>query len=361
RLPLPTEDTITAFTFNGNAAFGTRDGSLFFLAQNDKIVRMAHNTRQRIIEFAAAETSIAFLTESGELSFLPLDYRTFNRTGGLTLKERTGYTRISPLTVEKDQFLLWQTSNTARAALLDSQEQDAVAFTGTSGRFPLRSVSSRDNKILFMDAAGNISVYDQNDLNKKAIFTFSSAGAIDTAFISHEKIILCRSVISGNSPFLIVNINTGETLPLPHRSRAGIMVYSGGSGEIYGVAVEQDDGLKTTIIGLTDDKTDLTGRLIHDYPGEAIIHSLAESAGTLAIATNQGAAIFGKEIIDFERTEGLPVKILGCPQFFLSLDSEGNIAWHNNKNGKLLAVFSLYREKWILSGNREFSGGLFRP
>jgi len=48
---------------------------------------------------------------------------------------------------------------------------------------------------------------------------------------------------------------------------------------------------------------------------------------------------------------------LGCKDFFLSLDSEGNISWHNT-NGKLLAVFRVYKDRWVLEKGLETLGGM---
>jgi hypothetical protein len=62
-----------------------------------------------------------------------------------------------------------------------------------------------------------------------------------------------------------------------------------------------------------------------------------------------------------ERTNGLPVKLFGYDRFFISLDSEGNIAWHDNRTGRLLAVFSLNENRWTLSTTREISGEFYRP
>jgi hypothetical protein len=117
------------------------------------------------------------------------------------------------------------------------------------------------------------------------------------------------------------------------------------------------------VLDLTDGlRNTRAGERIFEYPGEAVHLSIAESAGRLAVsAGSEGAFLPGNELVYFERTNGLPVKLLGCDGFFLSLDSEGNIAWHDNRNGRVLAVFSLHGDTWNLKlNNRELTGRLLR-
>ncbi|MDR0486764.1 MAG: hypothetical protein LBG91_00810 [Treponema sp.] len=359
---LDTDAQISSIAYNGSVVLGTTKGEIFLIGQQGEMISMAADNRPRVIDIAAGKNTIAFLTENGEVCFLPLNYSFLEDTKKLIPAEKSGYTRISPLSeTDGEQFILWQTDNTRILPVLINEHQTAASGFGfLPGRFPLRSVSARNNKGLFLDAAGNLSMYDLRE-SKKNSFTFSSIGAIDMSFTDSENIIICRSVISGNSPFIVVNSNTGETLPLAYPSKAGVMVYTGDSGNIYTAAVEEEDGEIKTIVSVLPAVLPAGRNRILEYSGEESQISAAESAGAFAAVNGEEAAIYGEKNIFFERTEGLPVKILGCPAFFLSLDSEGGIAWHDNRNGKLLAVFRLYADRWTLTGGREISGVFSRP
>ena len=54
------------------------------------------------------------------------------------------------------------------------------------------------------------------------------------------------------------------------------------------------------------------------------------------------------EIAFFERSSGLPSKIVNSGRWFIVLDGEGSICWHDNNSGKLLAVFRLNQDQWVL-------------
>ena len=327
-------------------------------------LNLSFNTNRfqtRITEFAAGQEKIAFITENSELCIIPLDYRLLENSKTLPLKLKSGYSNITPVMHEnKDKFILWQQVNNRNAPRIifqNNNEIDESALNITASRFPLRAISSKNNNLLVLDAAGNLSTYNLLDLNAKPAFTFISAGAVDAQFINEENIILCRSASNNNSLFLSVNLKTTETLPVFFNAHAALALYSGKTGKIFAETVCMDDNkLKTTVIDL------FSGPLmVYKYPAEANHLSITESSGNYAIACgSEGAFIFAEKTVNFERTSGLPVKLSGSDDFFLSLDSDGNIAWHNNKNGKLLAVFSLSGEKWMLKHDKEYSGSIVR-
>jgi hypothetical protein len=360
-LPFKGMSPISSAAAGGSMAIGTEDGEILLIAENGSAVKMAHNSRSRVTEIAVTKESVAFLTENGELCFLPLNYTLLEKTKNLAISDKRGFSMISPLAADEDQFLLWQTANTrlVPALINEKHEFSENSLLSFPARFPLRSVSSWNDRVLFLDTGGNVSVHDLKDLSRNAIFAFSAFGAIDAAFIDPDNFILCRGVISGNSPFFIVNSRTGETLSIPYPASAGITAYTGRTGNIYAAAIERDsDGVKTKVFGIS---AAVAGKVILEYQGEDVQPSLAESAGLFAAAASgEGAAIYAEQKTVFERTEGLPVKLSGSSDFFISLDSEGGIAWHDNKTGKVLAVFRLYADKWTLTTIREFTGILSR-
>lgn len=373
KLPLPFDgaEKINSIAYNGSVVFALKSGVAILDKQNET-VPFAYNFQTLITEIAAAKNSIAFLTEGGELCLLPLDYRQLKDGQYLSLKSKSVFSRITAVTPRSvsdktpDQFILWQSANTQDVPRLvqSNNPSSETSLNFLAGRFPIRSISSGYGRLLVLDSAGNSALYNadfsavnttaSNARNAAPIFTFSSVGTMDAIFIDGDNILLCRSVINGNSPFLFVNSKTGETVPISYNAQAGLTAYAGKSGKIYAVALEQENfRIKTTVLGLTRSSS----VKLHEYPGEDVNLSIAESAGTLAIACGgEGAIIYAKEETYFDRSEGLPVKLYGGEEFFLCLDSEGSITWHDNKTGRILALFRLYEDRWTLSNNREISG-----
>jgi hypothetical protein len=198
---------------------------------------------------------------------------------------------------------------------------------------------------------------------------------MDAALVDSSRLIIGRSAVSGNTPFMMINIDTGETVPLPYSSRAGVTLHRGTSGSIYAAAVSpmaasrpssasESDETRTAIIHLNLTNIAESGR-IADFQGEDTQFSLAESpggaAGSLAATIGgEGAAIYTSgDIQQLDRTSGLPLKLIDGGSFLISLDRDGSICWHDSHDGKLLAIFRLQPGGWTLQTERRTINGKF--
>jgi len=190
---------------------------------------------------------------------------------------------------------------------------------------------------------------------------------MDAAFIDGSRIMLGRSAVSGNTPFMTINLNTGETVPLPHSSQAAAALYRGGSGGIYAVTVSpqpaevtQQTGetttIRTQVILLNTANISASIKLI-DFSGEDTQFSFVEApggnAGSIAAAIGGEGAIYSSAgIHKLDRTCGLPYRLLEGGPSLVSLDRDGNICWYDSRNGRLTAVFSLHPSGWTLRTER---------
>jgi hypothetical protein len=359
---LPPELTAgTAAVLTGEGlALGSASGGLW-LENQGGAARLTVKNQDPVIEAAVSGSRLAFITEGNLLGFLPLDYFRLENGEVLPLESCGGYTRILPFadsTGAGDQFLFWQTDTTRLPPLIRSAEGAASAFTlqGLPFRFPLRAAAAFGEKLLFLDSAGNVPVVSANTAAKtsRLDFSFSSVGSLDADFINGDHIILGRSGISGNSSFLKINLRTGETVPLLYPSSAGVRVYRGASGAVYAATVDEEEGsFRTSIVRLDTENPAQSIRLV-EYQGEDTLFSLAEVSRNLASTLGEeGAALFSPQgMVNFERSPGLPLRLAGGGRFFIVIDGDGNICWHDPVSGKLLALFRLYDQEWILQQNR---------
>ena len=373
--PVSLNDTsANAFIVTSNYfALGTSDGKLLLFDKNGQQKPLSFIEQTPLIAADVSDSYIAFLTADHELGFLPLDYTRLISSGSFSLEKHQNYTKINSVTDgtgQKNQFLLWQTHNTDTLPRMVSVDSSAppVQWDQISSRFPLLSAQIYEKKLLLLDTVGNLSVIPFNGETDKP-FNFFSIGSIYAAFINKDNVILCRSTISGNSPFLMLNVITGETVPLSWPSQAGLFVYRSSRENIYAVSVEENrdnlsdetsfpgelsnlkqDSITTSILKL-DTANPAHSQRIAEYSGENTRFSLAEAESLLAL-TIDGEEVFlyapsGK--VKFERTPGLPLQLSGGGRFFIVLDTEGNIAWYSAFSGKLLAIFKLYKDEWTLS------------
>jgi hypothetical protein len=389
--------TCAAITSN-SAALGTGDGSVWNFSQQGTAAVLKVKNQKQILEGAASGGTLAFLAEGNLLGFIPLDFSLFKAGSPVSLQNGENYARISAdLTRETGNggtVMLWQTANTRLFPLVRAleappvpvvpgiEENTAAPDPGEAGefpggapqqtvqenpdkilnrftyRYPLRAAAVRENSALFLDAVGNITVVDIN--TGRTLFSYSSLGALDAAFLNLENIIIGRSAVSGNTPFLMINIKTGETVPLSYPSAVGARVFQGPDNTAYCAVIDQRAGISTTaLISLNTFLPAASQRLI-EYEGEDSSFSFAESGGNLAISLGgDGASIYNSaSIIPFERSSGIPFKLINGGNYFISIDAEGNICWHNTKTGRLEALLRIYDDEWLLEkrGSARISG-----
>jgi hypothetical protein len=87
-----------------------------------------------------------------------------------------------------------------------------------------------------------------------------------------------------------------------------------------------------------------------EYQGEDVRFSMAEADGFIASNLGEGgAAIYSSwGMIDLERGPGLPEQLIDGDLYFIVIDAEGCISWHDPRTGEILALFRLYENEWIL-------------
>jgi WD40 repeat protein len=377
----------------GNTAlFGTSSGSLVTAASDGQARFFSAKEQTLITDAAVSGSTVAFISENGYSGFIPLNHQQLPDGSSIhTEKNDTAYNRVTAFNTEPeqnngngngnaggtngaDQFIFWNDRNARIQPAIRSSEQGSQfqVLGGLNARSPIHSAASFYGKALFLDAAGNLSVVAPA-ANKNPILTFFSVGLMGAAFIDGGRIILGRSAVSGNTPFMTINLNTGETVPLPHSSQAAAALYRGGSGNIYAVTVSsqpaegiQQTGetttIRTQVILLNTANISASKKLI-DFPGEDTQFSFVEApggnAGSIAAAIGgEGAAIYSSSGIQkLDRTCGLPYRLLEGGSSLVSLDQDGNICWYDSRTGKLAAVFSLTPSGWTLRTERRTISG----
>ena len=360
----------------GTIVVGTSAGSLALAGMNGRLYTLTTKEQTGITEAAVSRPAIAFLAENGTIGFIPLDYNQLSTRRTIRIEQnREAYNRITPF-VEKDvpdgQFVFWHDNNIRTQPVIwsSSAGSEKQSLGDITFRSPIRAADSAGGKILFLDSTGNLTVVSPLNADRSRPFTFFSVGLMDAALVDSSRIIIGRSAVSGNTPFMMININTGETVPLPYPAQAGVLLHRGASGGIYAAAVSprssagETDGTRTLILQLNPAHIADSATLV-DFQGEDTQFSLAESpggaAGSLAATIgDEGAAIYSAAGIQkLDRTSGLPLKLLDGGSFLISLDGDGSICWHDSHNGKLLAIFRLHPGGWTLqTEQRTFSGGL---
>ena len=383
RIAIPsgiTETRSAASLGEDTIILGNNDGNIWLW--NENVVRLLYGSSPEfILDIAISSEAIGFISESGMLGYLPLDYSLLKNGDELKLEDlstlaNTGaYTHIiadpsTPPGPDGSAFLLWQDSRSTpivRTLLGTPFEAGGsqLFLEKLPLRYPLRSAAIFGSSILFLNNQGTVSLLNRSTGNLS--FSFTAAGSQDAAFIDPETIIIGRSAVTGNTPFLIVNTKTGETVPLPYPAMLGFKVYRGSSGTIYAAAINRNsEGIQTSLLQLkastlSRQGSSLSLEKITEYEGEDVSFFITESSGSPVSNIGGGNAIMYKKTVPLERSSGLPRKAADGGKYLITLDGDGNICWHDSKSGKLLAVLALYLDHWALEINGNMVSGPAAP
>jgi hypothetical protein len=349
--PMRSPITSMAIIANG-VALGTADGSVWLGRQTGEAYQMSVETRQSIVDVAASAFALGVLTqgvaerltESSLLGFIPLDYHQL--TQGMTIPfETVAHTAIA--SGESAAFLLWQEKNIWAVPFVRVGQSGGDVPLEKVPHFAIRKAITRGEKALFLDSAGNISILSIN--SGELLFSFSAIGSLDVTFLNDKVILIGRSAISGNTPFLLIDTVTGETVPLAYPASVGVRVYGGAN--VYGAALMRDaaSGAASTVLLQLNIGNSADSAKLFEVRGEEIGFDLAEVDSILA-STVDGEGVSGYRFsgaIPFERGSGLPTRLVSAKSYFISVDTDGNIAWYT-PTGQLQALFHLSGYRWIL-------------
>ena len=356
----------------GSIALGTAGGSVVIAGTDGRAQVLAASEQWQIVDAAVSGGTIAFISENGMIGFIPLNYSQLP-AGRLLRMERSteGFNRITAYAAENGEtgrFIFWQDKNNQakpviRSAVPGSPKNELNVIMLKS---PISSVASFGGKIQFMDNTGNLTVILPFDEDKGSLFNYFSVGMMDAGFVDSDRLIIGRSAVFGNTPFMIINISTGETVPLAHPSQAAIMIHRGLTNSLYAAIISaqssanEPEGIRTAVLRLNLTNIAGSARLI-DFQGEDTQFSLAETpSGVAATIGGEGAAIYTSGGIQkLDVSNGIPIRLVNGDQFLISLDKDGNLEWYDSHSGKLLAIFRLQPGKWTLQTDRGIINGQF--
>jgi hypothetical protein len=334
------------------SVLGTADGRIWSLPEYGTVRAFAVSEQVSIREVGASGKNLCVITADNFLAFIPQDFDEVVDQKPVLLEDAEEYTHIAAEIdprVPYGVFLFWQSEGARPVpAVRKYPDNSRLILDQVPLQFPLRSAAVLGSQALFLDSVGNITVIS---LDTGAVrFSYFAAGALDAAFMDQRNIVIGRSAVLGSTPFLKVDITTGETVSLAYPSAIGARIYRGGSGVLYGAAVTGGtDGAMTSILHLNPAYPSLSTQLI-EYQGEDTAFGIAESGGGLASSIGGDGVILYSALglTNFERSPGLPLRLIDGGNRFVILDAEGSISWYDNQTGELLALLRFYSGEWVL-------------
>lgn len=357
---------ITSALFHGQTGtilLGTTTGTVWQLHQNST-ARVFHTQNQRrIVETAAANRYLVFITDKQHVGLIPIDYSQLHNDA-VVYFEQSPLSRLTSAPVVQDseesvRFLLWQTQNTQVFPMVVTINPDGtidkIPLDMLQLDFPLQSAALLNDTALFLDSMGKIQVVSIG--TGEPLFTFSNLGLLDAGFWDERTVIMARSSRHNDGmPFLRVDMITGETVPINLPDIIGIKLYLAASGTVYAAVVDESGSSTSKLTTLL--RFDQDGPLPYaQTSGEDIDLSIAESAGNLASTLGDEGAWLHDPDTPFAHSAGFPVTLIDGGNVFIALDKDGTVTWHDPYTGEVYALFRLYEDFWTIQTRDEILRG----
>jgi WD40 repeat protein len=351
---IPANDSpiICSMLLNDQVVLGMEDGKInLYQQRNNSIKEMQTGNQLMMNEIAASGNALAMLNNSYELAFIPSDFNEISIDTIIRFEDADEYNEINAADIASYSdglFVLWKSDNAGSLPIIRNENEIIATVENLSKRYALRTVSIFKNLILFLNAAGNISIYN---IDTQSIeYQYNATGSLHANIIGEKNIIISRSANTENTPFFMLNTSTGETVPLAYPADIGMQTKLGNNGTIYAAVVNEEEGESITSIINVDTSNPADSRRLVEYQGEDTSFSMAECSGNLATSLGgDGATLFTRNSFNpFERSSGLPEKIVNSEKHFIVLDNSGSIIWHNASTGEIEATLLMYDGKWYL-------------
>ncbi len=346
-LTIPAQTAITvALGTPDRIIFGTENGFIYSIPRS---VSVLDTSAGILAPFPFTATlPIEDIASDGERVFLLSGGSVFISSGpGRAPLYAFGGIQANRINLTDDRLIFWSTDNTYPVMSVSFDgDQRKVVFQPEE---PLRSFSWGNGYLVFVSGSFGAVVFDEK--TNEQIFSYSAAGLQEAVPAIPGQLIVSKSASArSDSPLLLIDIKTGETVPLPVSGELcyGLQSMAREMAALYGFAVRNDASVVTELFELTFPNSDSRSpryRPIAAWGDEDLTASL--SLSSQSIVTNLGktalveiTASSGRQV-RFDRAYALPIKNKILEQFVLSLNSDGSLSWFERRSGKLISTGAL--------------------
>ncbi len=341
----------------GSSVFaGTQTGVVVQIGNRDA-TPFRTNKNRSITDLVRLGASLYAVGSGRTLSF-PADPSDIAAGASIEIVADTEHDRIEASGI--GSLILWDSAGAASPLIFTPGS--GVDALPVSTNVPLLAAHADKGLVLFLDAAGNVAVFDV--AARTRLFAYKSLGLLDAVFADQRTLLLGKTnTVPPYVSLVSVNIRTGETVPIDFGSDTVVRLHRASDNRFYAVTTSSDqNGSLTRLVSFLPGGTAKATALV-EYRAEDVSVSLADAED--GIATNlgkDGASIYGAEgFVQFERTAALPVRLVSGGAYYLAIDSDGNVAWHDPVTGAVLAQLRIYEDTWLLErGAERISGSIGR-
>jgi hypothetical protein len=362
-LPLNFNNPIVTMTEGEEGIYvGDNSGSIYLIFSSGQFKRISQCNLLRISGIAVFKDSIAIASQKGILIF-KLNISETNQSmetlilasEGFKVVENPFETSIGINFLDQNRLIVWDKSETNKGLavyniITKSIEKRYQYFTSS-----IHQLSVNDNNLIILEKNGELKILDINSFEQ--IFTYFSPGMNKIITISDKILIGVQTRrIDFSGPLLIINPQTGETVPIPGTSLFSYdCIFDSYFNRLYSLSAEQmSNGIIITCIKTHYGSEFETENTLQSYYGEDFSASMVlvtedkKLYTTLGFDSIKSINLLNNSITELEKSSHVPRELFISKDLLLSLNHDSSVTVWDRYNQKILLEFYLFDDlSWI--------------
>lgn len=332
-----------------------REGSISFLNRQNQYEVLAENQLMTISSLALAQNHLAVAGPENILLF-SAEMLFANLLSGRSLADKSFLRQkriITPFSGEsgvefsnEGRLFLWAREDEHGKFISLDPDTDLQSKIHSDFNSALLYFEAAVQGIITLEKSGMAQILDGDSYRK--LFQYWAPGMNKLIFGGDSTLLGAKGSVSElSSPLLVINQETGETVPIADDrlfvfellyDRAGKRLFSlgiVGGGESYITQLKQHSGADFKKM-----------QLLFSYPGEDLSACMTLGNSTLYVASNDKPVSQwnGYRFIELERSSHKPVKLFTQDRALLALNSDSTLTLWNTRSRRIILDFYIFKD-----------------
>ncbi len=353
---IETFTNLNALTFADRYLFlaGSR-GTISFLNRQNQYEVLAENQLMEISSLALAQNHLAvagpenIFLFSAELLFATLlSGRSLDNKSFLRQKKI-----INPFSGEsgveisdEGRLFLWAREDEQGGIISSDPDTGLQRTIHTDFSSALLYFEAAAQGIITVEKRGMVQILDGDSYRK--LFQYWAPGMNKLIFGDDGALLGAKSSVSElSSPLLMINQETGETVPIADtRLFVFELLYDRARKRLFSLGIERDGDNYITQLKQHSGADFKKMQLLYNYPGEDLSACMALDHSSLFVALNDKPVSLwnGYRFIELERSHHKPVKLYTQDRALLSLNSDSTLTLWDARSRKIILNFYIFKD-----------------
>lgn len=340
---LPNHSTVTAARHGAaGIIIGTNDGRLYRLQQSGAshtvLAPLTSELHTKILDMCTKDSSVYVLTQK---ALYVLDKN--NRTPQFYAENP----QANHCTPYRNGFLLWTHTRAAPLYYVEKNSEPRVLYRAKEA---LNSVSVHNDTIALAQTFSGLQLIDGT--NQHQPFVYHATGLQEALQINEELVLIAKSTTdSTRCPLLLINIHTGETIPIKIEGDLAFALTASphNKNDIACIRLRSEGQITTELVSLHIDSeaaSATTFQTLLSYEGEDLhafiyktAHHIITNLGNNALTAYDSGHKQGRPL---KRDYALPQKAVSTDTHILSLNYDSSLSWFNKNNMQLIQTTHIH-------------------